>query len=75
MKQSDSFRPIGSRPSSSEPTRQMAWVTSGTACMIAPSMRLSSSADRSRLIEGSLAICMMKEPSSIVGMKLLPVTV
>ena len=67
-----SFRPIGSRPSSSEPERATTLDTSGTPSRIARCRRESTSTVRSRLIDGSFSSCMIRSPSSMVGMKLLP---
>ena len=73
MKVSVSLRPIGSRPSSSEPTR-------ATMAFDFRHLRQNAPAARgcrwrwsaSRPIDGSFSSCMMTSPSSIVGMKVLP---
>ena len=66
------LRPIGSRPSSSEPERATMVFTSGTACSTACCTARSVAMVWARLIEGSFSSCMMMSPSSIVGMKALP---
>ena len=68
-----SFRPIGSRPSSSDPTRDTMFSTSGTAASSACCTARSSSSERSSEIDGDFCNCNRMSPSSMVGMKLLPV--
>ena len=69
-----SFRPIGSSPSSSEPARATMRVDLGHLARIAllRSRRSMSARLPSSLIDGSFSSCMIMSPSSIVGMKVLP---
>ena len=66
------LRPMGSRPSSSEPSRATTPLTSGTRSMIAFCTARSVAALCSRLIDGSFSSCMMMSPSSRAGMNDLP---
>ena len=72
-KLSVSFRPMGSRPNSSEPTRATMRSTSGTCARMRRCSAWSVAADCSRLMEGSFSTCMMMSPSSSDGMNDLPI--
>ena len=73
MNRSVSFRPIGSSPSSSEPTRPMLCRTSGTAALMAFCTAKSISSERCSPMDGGFCSCSRISPSSIVGMNALPV--
>ena len=74
-KVSVSFRPIGSRPSSSEPTRATIDLTSGTLAKMACCTRVSMAMEASSEMDGTFCSCTRMSPSSSVGMKVLPICV
>ncbi|OIQ68168.1 hypothetical protein GALL_502420 [mine drainage metagenome] len=74
-KVSVSFRPIGSRPRSSEPLREITARTSGTSASSARCSCTSSAAVLPRLTEAGFCSCTIRSPSSSTGMKVLPMRV